>query len=261
MPPSSEGRPLVSCIMPTCDRRQFVADAFRYFVRQDYLEKELIVVDDGSEAVEDLVPPGERVRYVRVPKRSTVGAKRNLACEQAAGSLIAHWDDDDWHAPGRLRLQVDLLRQRDADVCGLTTLLFLDIRDGRAWRYVYPEGQRGWLAGSSLMYRKAFWERHRFAEVNIGEDGQFVAIADPSRLAVVPEPNDPRRHDPRQEYRPQAHRRPLVAALPSAVPKRLLGDDWTVYRPDAPTPLRLAPPPATSAGPSTIPKYLRLSRT
>jgi Methyltransferase domain/Glycosyl transferase family 2 len=252
MPPSSEGRPLVSCIMPTCDRRQFVADAFRYFVRQDYLEKELIVVDDGAEAVEDLVPAGEEVRYFRVPKRSTVGAKRNLACERAAGSLIAHWDDDDWHAPGRLRLQVDLLRQRDADVCGLTTLLFLDIRDGRAWRFVYPEGQRGWLAGSSLMYKKAFWERHRFAEVNIGEDGQFVAVADPSRMAVVPDPTIHVGMIHGKNVCPKVTAGPFWQPYPSDELKRLLGDDWTVYRPDAPTPSGLEPPPAKGAAPSTI---------
>src|SRR3712207_6562734 len=104
-------QPLVSCIMPTADRRAFVARAVEYFLRQDYAARELIDVDDGRDAVGDLVPADERVRYVRLDKKLTVGAKRNLACEAARGEVVAHWDDDDWHAPRRLSYQVgELLR-------------------------------------------------------------------------------------------------------------------------------------------------------
>ena len=182
MTPSPEGLPLVTCIMPTCDRRPFVAQAIRYFLRQDYPNKELIVVDDGADAVGDLVPNDPRLRYVRLQRRGTVGAKSNLACEHAAGSLIAHWDDDDWHAPGRLRTQIDAIQRAGADLCGLKTLLFYDTRTGRAWRYVHPESQRPWLAGSSLLYTRAFWASHRFPPTNIGEDSQFVAHAEPGRV-------------------------------------------------------------------------------
>ncbi|HZK82316.1 MAG TPA: glycosyltransferase family 2 protein, partial [Humisphaera sp.] len=155
---TSESPPLVSCIMPTCDRRVFVPRAIAYFQRQDYPNKELIVVDDGADSIADLIPAGdERVRYVRLAKRTTVGGKRNLACEKSESPLIAHWDDDDWHAPRRLRYQVEQLLKSQASICGLKTLLFLDTRDGRAWQYNYPDGQRGWLSGNSLLYTREFW--------------------------------------------------------------------------------------------------------
>jgi glycosyltransferase involved in cell wall biosynthesis len=51
----AEGMPLASCIMPTYNRRHFVPNALRYFCRQDYPHKELIIVDDGTDAVGDLV--------------------------------------------------------------------------------------------------------------------------------------------------------------------------------------------------------------
>jgi glycosyltransferase involved in cell wall biosynthesis len=95
MPPPTDGLPLVSCIMPTCDRRRFLPAAIRYFLRQDFPNKELVIVDDGVDAVGDLASADARIRYVRLSRRATVGAKRNLACEHAAGDLIAHWDDDD----------------------------------------------------------------------------------------------------------------------------------------------------------------------
>src|SRR5262245_22007784 len=123
--PTSAPHTLVSCIMPTFNRRRFVPRALIYWLRQDYPHKELIVVDDGTDCVADLMPTADpRVRYVRLESRMSVGAKRNFACELAKGEVIAHWDDDDWHAPHRLSYQIERLLQANADVCGLQTLLF-----------------------------------------------------------------------------------------------------------------------------------------
>lgn len=174
--------------MPTADRRRFVARAVEYFLRQDYENKELIVVDDGAEEVVDLMPVEERVSYFRLDKKLTVGAKRNFACERARGEIVAHWDDDDWHAPHRLSYQVEQLLGAGADVCGISELLFYDVRDGRAWRYDYPASQKLWLAGSSLCYRRAFWERNRFREINVGEDARFVWESRGARLQALGDP-------------------------------------------------------------------------
>ncbi|HWU89495.1 MAG TPA: glycosyltransferase, partial [Kofleriaceae bacterium] len=97
--PGAGGGPRVSCIMPTCDRRPFVPRAVRQFLAQRWPDAELIIVDDGERPVEDLVPAHERIRYLRLPARRSIGHKRNLACEAATGELVVHWDDDDWMAP------------------------------------------------------------------------------------------------------------------------------------------------------------------
>src|ERR1700730_5261279 len=88
--------PLVSCIMPTYNRRPIIPHAIDYFLRQTYAHRELIILDDGTDAIEDLVPSDRRIRYERLPKKITFGAKLNLGCELAKGELIAHFDDDDW---------------------------------------------------------------------------------------------------------------------------------------------------------------------
>src|SRR4051794_6644602 len=82
--------PLVTCAMPTRNRRGFVTQAILYFLRQTYQRKELIVIDDGEDAVADLMPEDERIRYVRLDRRLPIGAKRNLACELGRGDVIAH---------------------------------------------------------------------------------------------------------------------------------------------------------------------------
>ena len=93
--------PLVSCIMPTYNRRRFVPEAIRLFLTQDYPKKELVVLDDGEDNIADLIPSRPQIRYVRLDCRHSIGAKRNIACEAARGEIIAHWDDDDWYAPNR----------------------------------------------------------------------------------------------------------------------------------------------------------------
>ncbi len=179
--------PFVSCIMPTRNRMQFAGQAIWYFLRQDYANKELVIVDDGEESVEALVPKDERIRYARLPHRVTLGAKRNLACELSRGELIAHWDDDDWMSPQRLSVQVAHLTESSADVCGARDLLHYRPAAGEAWLYHAPEGTYPWLAGCTLLYRRATWAAHRFPEISVGEDGAFVSQIPPEHVRAVPD--------------------------------------------------------------------------
>ena len=66
--------PLVSCIMPTFNRRAFAGQAIEYFLRQDYPNRELIILDDGTDAIGDLVPADPRIRYLRLNKKYLLGA-------------------------------------------------------------------------------------------------------------------------------------------------------------------------------------------
>jgi glycosyltransferase involved in cell wall biosynthesis len=164
---------LVSCIMPTFDRRSFVPAAVQSFLAQDHTDRELVVVDDGNDPIQDLLPDDARIRYFRLTERLTVGAKRNFACEQARGAVIAHWDDDDWYPASRISKQVAALRERRADVCGSSILHFHDRERGEAFLYRYS-GRDPWVAGTTLLYRREFWQRNRFPDVQVGEDTQFV---------------------------------------------------------------------------------------
>jgi hypothetical protein len=86
----SEDGPLVSCILPTGGRPDLVLQSVRYFQRQDYRRRELVIVDDGLDGLAALLPDDERVRYFRCPPGLSIGTKRNRACELARGEIIAH---------------------------------------------------------------------------------------------------------------------------------------------------------------------------
>jgi predicted O-methyltransferase YrrM len=170
-----DSQPLVSCIMPTADRRAFVPQAIRYFWRQDYENRELIILDDGADPVNDLARGDARIRYVRLDAKQTLGAKYNLAGEHARGEILVHWDDDDWMADWRLSYQVEkqLLNPRDA-LSGLARLLYYDPNAVNAWEYIYPAADRPWVAGATFCYFRDFCEERRFPELNEGADTVFV---------------------------------------------------------------------------------------
>jgi|SRR5271166_92241 len=179
--------PLASCIMPTANRRRFVRGAIAQFLAQDWTDSELVILDDGEDSVADLIPPHPSIRYLRTLRHPTLGAKRNAACEAARGDIILHWDDDDWYAPNRIRLQVEALRDSGADASGIDRALFVDPRVPAAWEYVYPPNGAPWVYGAALCYRRDFWRAHPFANTTAGEDTRFAASVARERLHVLPD--------------------------------------------------------------------------
>lgn len=226
-------QPFISCIMPTANRRVLVTRAVDYFKAQDYTNRELIIVDDGIESINDLADTialnDDRIRYLRLENKMTLGAKRNLACQEAKGEIIAHWDDDDWMARWRLSYQIESLVKSDSDVCGLERLLFYDPRSDSGWQYVYPKGRKFWVAGGTLCYKKSFWRENPFPPINIGEDTQFIwqsrskkmiALEDLSfYVAMIHTTNTSPKRTRDARYHP----------YPTDEIRRLLGDDWQFY--------------------------------
>jgi glycosyltransferase involved in cell wall biosynthesis len=117
----------------------------------------------------------------------TLGDKRNECVEASRGDLIMHWDDDDWMAPHRISYQTQALLHEDAEVCGIQRMLFYDQSTDCVWLYEYPEHQRPWLAGGSLLYTRDFWKRSPFPSVQIASDTLFVWNHQMERRAVLPD--------------------------------------------------------------------------
>ncbi len=177
---AGQPQPFVSCIMPTYNRRALLPLALELFRRQDYPARELIVVDDGEDPVEDLATNVEGVRYFRMPRRMTIGAKRNFACEQAARRHIAHWDDDDWYSPDRLRYQIGPIVSDQADITGLDSGPVLDVSTGTFWAADAELHRRmfaGNVHGGTLVYRRHLLAAGlKYPEVNLAEDAWLLQM-------------------------------------------------------------------------------------
>lgn len=212
--------------MPTADRRRFVPVAIRMFLAQDYPEKELLIIDDGVDPIMDLVPTHPQIRCVRLSRRESVGTKRNLACREARGEIILHWDDDDWYAPWRVRYQVESLQADCFDLCGIDRALFIDAHSKRAWEYSLSGNESRWLCGAALCYKRSFWRHHRFSDVSSGEDTRFVFSARSARSVAL---GDNRFFVARIHAHntcPKNPRGPRWQRRPFEVVRSIIGPDW-----------------------------------
>ncbi|HET8796053.1 MAG TPA: glycosyltransferase family 2 protein, partial [Thermoanaerobaculia bacterium] len=189
--PPSASHPLVSCIMPTYDRRRFIPLALERFREQSYPNRELIIVDDGGDAVKDLVRFEPGVRYVRLTRRTSIGAKRNLACAEARGEIVAHWDDDDWYSRDRLARQTAPILRGEADLTGLENRFVLQVPAGRFWttsRHLHRSMFVGDVHGGTLVFRRSLWTSGlRYPEIDLAEDAAFLrsAVSRGKRLVRV----------------------------------------------------------------------------
>jgi glycosyltransferase involved in cell wall biosynthesis len=166
--------PLVTCIMPTYNRGHYIPQAIRSFQRQTYSNKELLIVDDSEQAIESFIPSDERIRYLRLDNKLTIGAKRNVACENALGEFIVHWDDDDWYPGNRISKQISAMQESGAGISGSSRIYYHEAATNRAWEYRYESNGTTWVGGNTLAYRKSVWQRNRFQDVQVGEDARFV---------------------------------------------------------------------------------------
>lgn len=164
--------PLVSCIMPTWNRRTFIPAAIQCFLEQIYENLELVIVDDGNDKVADLVPADSRIRYIPLDRKLTTGEKRNYCCRVARGEIICHMDDDDWSAPGRISDQVKRLQQTGKPITGYGTLLFWDIVTREAKRY--KPAMKSYICGTTFCYLRSFWQGHGFRDKQVASDNQFI---------------------------------------------------------------------------------------
>lgn len=180
------GGAVISCVMPTLRRRQWVLKAIENWQRQTWFEqdRELVIVEDVEPSlVRDLMPfLGGRIRYYFTGDRRLVfGEKRNAANLYCRGEYIAHWDDDDWYHPERLADQMAALGP-GVQVVGYRSAQFHDVLTGEVREY---RGGAGDALDSSLLYRRAWWQRHPFPNAQLGADLHFITEARP-HLVTLP---------------------------------------------------------------------------
>jgi len=103
--------PMVSVCTPTFNRRPFVSAMMKCFNHQTYPRDrmEWVIVDDGTDPIEDLVSSHPCVRYFKLDEKVSLGHKRNMMHKKARGDIIVYMDDDDYYPPERVSHAVSTL--------------------------------------------------------------------------------------------------------------------------------------------------------
>lgn len=105
--------PLVSIIVPTHDRPDFLKDALNSILAQDYPHWEAIVVNDGGADVEKLattLDPQGRIRCLAHSTNFGQVATKNTGLRAARGEIVCYLDDDDRYLPNHLSTIVAAMR-------------------------------------------------------------------------------------------------------------------------------------------------------
>jgi len=117
---------MISVIIPTYNRAQYLKEAIDSVLGQDYFSNtsgadsyELIVIDDGStDGTKNVVDPYmTEIRYTYQPHKG-VSSARNLGLKLSKGDFIAFLDSDDLWKKEKIRLQMQYMKEHpEAVVC------------------------------------------------------------------------------------------------------------------------------------------------
>lgn len=155
----------ISCMCPTYNRppdyQWLVEEAIESFLRQDYPEKELIVLNDCPSQELACNAPG--VVVVNVSRRfRSLGEKLNAGMALASGNLLTNWDDDDISLPWRLSQSIE--RLAEADYYNPHAYWYLD-RNG-----LHSDHQMGVSQNCSLFRRAAFDAVDGYPHTSVNND-------------------------------------------------------------------------------------------
>jgi glycosyltransferase involved in cell wall biosynthesis len=192
----------VSVVIPTHNRRDLLSVTLKSVLRQEDVELDVVVVDDGStddthaflERVDD-----PRVRFIQNDIPQGVCAARNQGIAATTGEWLGFVDDDDIWAPDKLARQLQAARETGCSWV-YTGAVEIDVR-GRAISGtpppppaqvldrlphvdLVPGGSSGVLAARSAVEAAGGWDPGVF----LADWDLWIRLGQISAPACVPEP-------------------------------------------------------------------------
>ena len=171
--------PFVSVCTPTFNRRPFVEMMIKCFDSQDYPKNKMewIIVDDGSDPIEDLVKSHPCVKYFKYDEKMTLGKKRNIMHKKACGDIIVYMDDDDYYPPDRVSHAVECLMENPNALCAGSSEMYIYFKDNKdKCKMVQfgPYGPNHATAGTFAFKRKLLKETQYNEEACLAEEREFL---------------------------------------------------------------------------------------
>jgi len=168
-------KPFVSICTPTFNRRPFIPFAIKCFEHQNYPrdKMEWIIVDDGTDKIEDLVAHLPYVKYFKYDEKMTLGKKRNLINSKATGDIIVYMDDDDYYPPDRVKHAVEKLKDSKA-LCAGSSAMFIYFKHISKMFLFGPYGPNHATA-ATFAFKKELLNVTKFdEESSVAEERKFL---------------------------------------------------------------------------------------
>jgi len=168
--------PFVSVCTPTFNRRPFIPAMLKCFDHQTYPmdRMEWIIIDDGTDKIEDLVKDHPNIKYFKYDTKMTLGKKRNLLHEKSKGEILVYMDDDDYYPPERVSHAVDTLQSNDKALCAGASEIYIYFKHINQMYQFGPYGPNHGTAGT-FAFKRRLLEDNRYDDAAcLAEEKAFL---------------------------------------------------------------------------------------
>jgi glycosyltransferase involved in cell wall biosynthesis len=168
--------PLVSVCTPTFNRRPFIPYLIKCFESQDYPKDKIewIIIDDGTDKIEDLVKDIPQVKYFALNEKISLGKKRNLMHEKCNGEYIVYMDDDDFYPPQRVSHAVNMLETHPSALCAGSSEIYIYFKHIEKMYQFGPYGERHATAGTFAFKKKLLNNTRYNDDAALAEEKAFL---------------------------------------------------------------------------------------
>lgn len=168
--------PFVSVCTPTFNRRPFINALITCFNEQDYPQDrmEWIVIDDGTDPIEDIIASHPRVKYFKYDTKMTLGKKRNLMHEKSRGEILVYMDDDDYYPPKRVSHAVEMLMSHPEALCAGSSEIYIYFKHIKQMKRFGPYGPNHATAGTFAFKRKLLKQHKYNDDACLAEERAFL---------------------------------------------------------------------------------------
>ena len=168
--------PFVSVCTPTFNRRPFINAMIKCFDHQDYPHDrmEWIIIDDGTDPVEDMVAHHPRVKYFKYDTKMTLGKKRNLLHDKSRGEILVYMDDDDYYPPQRVSHAVEMLVSHPEALCAGSSEIYIYFKHIGQMKRFGPYGPNHATAGTFAFKRKLLKNNRYNDDACLAEERAFL---------------------------------------------------------------------------------------
>lgn len=168
--------PFVSICTPTFNRRPFYPVIIDCFNHQTYPKDrmEWIIIDDGTDKIEDLVSHIPQVKYFKYDEKMSLGKKRNIMHSKCKGDIIVYMDDDDYYPAERVSHAVETLQNNpDVLVAGSSVMYIYFKHISKMYKFG-PYGPNHSTA-ATFAFRKEYLQQSSFQDdAALAEEKHFL---------------------------------------------------------------------------------------
>ena len=168
--------PFVSICTPTFNRRPFWESTIKCFNHQDYPKDKMewIIIDDGTDKIEDLIKDISQVKYYKYDNKMPLGKKRNIMHEKSKGDIIVYMDDDDYYPKERVSHAVNMLLSHPNALCAGASEIYIWFKHIQSMFQFGPYGPNHATAGTFAFKRELLKDHNYDNNAALAEEKAFL---------------------------------------------------------------------------------------